>query len=176
MRHQRHTDHSSAFLFWIGVALLTGGLWLMSGALSDARDANAGAQSLVAPGCKQSQRIEYTRCGHEVLRRIDAPDRWIGMDQEGVLRALDEGWRMTDFSPNVIEMACAPDLFCPQHWVLTLSEDGAPGIYRNRTGFAMERVADAAIRVPDEEMRALLAQGVTFDSREALLSWAKQFE
>lgn len=162
-------------LLAVGIALLVIGvalLWL------EGRGAHtAGRESaLVAADCKLLQRIEYARCGHTVLRRMDAPAGWAGMTHEGVLQALseqEEGWRMTRYSADTIEMTCVPDLFCPQHAVLMLDADGTPGIWRNRWGFAMEWEEAVDLEPADEAERALLAEGVAFDSREALEAWIR---
>ena len=80
---------------------------------------------------------------------------------------------MTRYSADTIEMTCVPDLFCPQHAVLMLDADGTPGIWRNRWGFAMEWEEAVDLAPADEAERALLAEGVAFDSREALEAWIR---
>ncbi len=173
MREGKTRDYSFRLLMSIGVTMLIFGLAILWAEWPRVDTAGAGQPQLVAPGCKLKQTIEYTRCGHPVYRRIDAPAEWVGMTQDGVAGRIATGWRMTGFGSDEIEMASAPDLFCPQHWVLMLDTDGTPAIYRNRLGFDMERIGDAGIRTLPEDVREQLAVGLAFDTKEELLDWAE---
>jgi len=158
-----------------GILLLAAGLVWLWYELPHADATGANHVQLVAPGAKQAQSIQYTRCGHEVLRRVDVPPEWVGLSKDAVLHVMDPAWRMTAFSPAVLEMSRAMDMFCPQHFVLLLGPDGAPGVYRNRYGFSMERLEDVTLRALDEATWETLAQGLAFDSREALNDWVRDW-
>lgn len=134
-------------------------------------DASAPRPDMVAAGSHLAQTIRYIRCGHEVQRRIDTPPDWVGLTKDGVAGRMDSIFRMTAFSPELIEMEAGLDLFCPQHQVLMLGADGTLGVYHNAYGFAMERMRDARINRMDEELRAELVRGLAFDSLEALDMW-----
>ncbi len=166
-----YNKNSPLWLLITGVILLILGATTLLSEMPGVNATQASQKELITPGCKQAQTIQYARCGHEVLRRVEAEAGWVGMTKEAVSAVLDAGWRMTAFSPAIIEMTRTEDLFCPQHWVLTLGGDGVPGIYRNRYGFTMERLGDASVRIRDEETRERLFRGIAFDSEEELKRW-----
>ena len=171
MQREKQNNGVSKWLLGIGLLMLTAGLlmlWLQPPPV-DAADSTGSA--LVAPGCMLQQTIDYASCGHQVLRRVDAPAMWTGMTKETVVKAMEEGWRMTGFGAGQIDMTCSLGLFCPQHWVLTLAEDGTPGVYRNRYGFGMERMDEVSLKITDEPMREMVERGIPFDTREELDAW-----
>lgn len=150
------------------VLMLLGGAAMIWIALQSTDAVNAAQLEMVAPNAKISQTIAYTRCGHEVVRRIDVFPGWVGKTKEGVIASLEKNWRMNSFAATLLEMTDTEDLFCPQHWVLMLGGDGTPGVYQNRFGFEMERVRDVSLGRFDEEARESLVRGMAFDSKEAL--------
>jgi hypothetical protein len=121
---------------------------------------------------KIAQTIIYTKCGHEVSRRIDVFPEWVGMNKERVAETAPENWRILSFDPAAIEATCIEDMFCAAHWVLTLGDGGVPGVYHNQYGFSMVRYGDVALGKIDENTRESLVQGIAFDSREELDQWA----
>ena len=157
----------------LSVALAIGGALLLAAGtgMLVASVPAAGQETLVAPGCMQAQTILYERCGHTVLRRMDAPAGWVGMTRKRVeetLEAQGGGWRMTGFAPEKVETAQTRDLFCPAHWVLMMDERGETGIYRDLDGEKMTKVKSYAIGAVDEETRGALRRGLAYDSRQAL--------
>ena len=90
------------------------------------------------------------------------------MTKEGVLGRIEENYRLTGFSPSLIEISGRLDLFCPQHFVLMLGSDGSLGMYSNTYGFEMEKITDLRMPRVDETLREKLVRGMPFDSREAL--------
>ncbi len=171
LEENSRSSRASLWLLGIGIAFLIGGLIVLWNEVPSADPISAPSAGLVAPGCKQAQTIAYARCGHEVVRRIDAPAGWIGMTKEAVGATMDSEWRMTAFAPEVIEMSRVEDMFCPQHWVLALGLDGTPGVYRNRYGFSMERLSDVSLGALDEATRESLTRGIAFDTQEELEKW-----
>ena len=152
--------------------LLGCGIFLIWIALPEADVFNLPQQELVAENAKIAQTIVYAKCGHEVSRRIDVFPEWVGMDKERVAESAAENWRILSINPTLIEAACTEDMFCPEHWVLTLGEDGTPGAYHNQYGFSMVKYGDVTLGKVDEDTREALVQGIAFDSREALEQWA----
>lgn len=149
-----------------GMALFSAGIGMLAASVPA-----AGESALIAPDCKQLQRIVYARCGHEVLRRLDIPAEWAGMTRERAENALAEAggaWRMTAFTPRKIELSQTRDLFCPAHWVLMTDAAGETGIYRCRDGAVMARLSACDVPIADEETRAQLRQGLAFESEQAL--------
>lgn len=155
----------------IAVLMLVGGTALVVITLPSTGVINTEQMELVAPNAKLAQTILYARCEHEVRRRIDVDPAWVGKTVDGVSKELDKNWRITAFAPTLVEMTGTEDLFCPQHWVLMLGMDGAPGVYQNRFGFEMVRMGDATLGKLDEETRETLVKGLAFDSRGELDEW-----
>ena len=151
--------------------LLGCGVFLIWIALPEADAFNLPRQELVMESAKIAQTIVYTKCGHEVSRRIDVFPEWVGMDKEKLNESAAENWRILSFNPALIEAACTEDMFCPEHWVLTLGEDGTPGVYHNQYGFSMVRYGDVTLGKMDEDTREALVQGMAFPTREALDRW-----
>lgn len=173
MRRRGVSLSKGTTLLAIGIVMLLAGIALLWSGLGNPVGAAMPAQ--VEAGCVQRQTILYDRCGHRVLRQIDAPAAWVGCTREGVSTHLEEGWRITAFSPKVIELRSATALFCPAHWVLMLGEDGSAGVYRNLLGFEMVRMESVRLHMPDEATFAVLARGLAFDSREALDAYIAEF-
>ena len=156
--------------------LLGSGVFLIWVALPETGEISLPQMELVAENAKIAQTIVYTKCGHEVCRRIDVFPEWVGMDKARILESAAENWRILSFGPSLIETTCIEELFCAQHWVLALGEDGAPGVYHNQYGFSMVKYGDATLGKLDENTRESLARGIAFDSREELEQWASNFK
>lgn len=163
----RRAQRLSCVLGGVGLLLLATGLGILIAAVP----AMSAPDALVAPGCKQARHTLYARCGHELLTRRDVPPQLVGMTRERAgeaLSTLEGGWQLTAFSPQKIETSRTLDLFCPAHWVLMMDENGETAVYRNTGGLAMERLSASPVPAQDAQARALLRQGVAFDSLEAL--------
>lgn len=154
----------AALLAGVGAALLAAGIAMLLTALpvSGAEDA------LIAPGAKQAERIEYTRCGHMVLRRMDVAPEMVGMTRERAEEALAGAWRLEAFSARLLTVSQQRDMFCPAHWVLMMDEKENTAVYRNTDGANMERMYDCAVTCADEETRAQLRHGMAFDTPQEL--------
>lgn len=166
MKNEKQAQRISIALAICGILLLAAGAGMLVASVPA-----AGQEALVAPGCKQAQTILYARCGHSVLRRMDAPAGWVGMTRKRVEETLEaEGgrWRMTGFAPGKIETTQTRDLFCPAHWVLMMDEKGETGVYRDLDGERMTKVKAYTVEAADEEMRGKLRQGLAYDSWQAL--------
>lgn len=174
MQEEKRRGRQGAWLLAAGVVFLIVGLAVLWMQMPPTDMADATNKTLVAAGCKQAQTIVYGRCGHQVLRRLDAPAAWAGMSKDAVEAAMEEGWRMTTFASDLIEMSITLDMFCSQHYVLTLSEEGVPGIYRNRYGFEMEEAGRVSLTAMDESTREMVSRGIAFDTEEALLQWVEE--
>ena len=171
MKNEKRAQRASVALAICGILLLAAGAGMLVAAVPA-----AGQEMLVAPGCKEAQTILYERCGHTVLRRMDAPAGWVGMTRKRVEETLEAeggGWRMTGFAPGKVETAQTRDLFCPAHWVLMMDERGETDVYRDLDGERMTKVRTYAVGAVDEEIRGKLRQGVAYDSWQALEeNWA----
>jgi hypothetical protein len=171
MQEKNRKNHRLIWLSSAAALVLAAGLWLLSGDAFPSNAADARQPDRVAAGAKLAQTIEYVRCGHQVLRRIDAPAGWAGMDVDAVQQALEPGWRLISFAPQTLEMTCALEMFCPAHWVLMLDADGEAAIFQNEYGFEMVRQSDANFRPREESIRAKLVRGLSFDTLADLQEW-----
>ena len=162
-------------LLLVSFLLLGCGVFLIWAALPEAGVFSLPQHELVVENAKIAQTIVYTKCGHEVSRRIDVFPEWVGMDKARVTECAAENWRILSFNPSLIEATCIEDMFCAEHWVLTLGEDGMPGVYHNQYGFSMVKYGDVTLGKVDEDTRESLVRGIAFDSREELEQWASSF-
>ena len=126
----------------------------------------------VEAGCQIMQTMGFSRCGHSVTRRIEAPDQVTGMDFTAVqdYYAL---WQIEDFSKSRITMSREIPLYCPMHEVLSVSDAGEIVLSRNvyGDGMAATREYHRLLSEFDEEVQAALLLGMGFDSREEAERW-----
>lgn len=144
---------------------------------SESRLANAPSAATVAEGAELLQTLSYTRCEHQVTRRVTAPVELYGKTLEEAQRLYD-GWKITEFSPAMIKMEQRPDLFCPDHLVLMPNGAGRLCIFENKYGDAL-----ALVKELETDLRALpaavqeeLAQGMGFSSLTELEQWLESAE
>lgn len=139
--------------------------------------AGVAASTKVEEGCELIQHMTYTRCGHELDRRIQLPQELIGKTREDVEAAYD-GWQVTEFLPKRITMARRFDLFCADHLVLMPDSSGTLCIYQNKYGDAMvltqslDLSLDSLPDAAQEEIRL----GKGFDSYSDLEQWLEGME
>ena len=158
------------------ILFLLGGLMLLWASIPAADAVQTPQMLLVSPQAKTVQTIEYIRCGHEVQKRVDVPAQWAGQTKEGVQKLLPDTWRITSFDDTSIHMTGKEDLFCPQHWVLMLDEEGGPAVFKNRYGNAMEKIESVKLEGLNEASRQLLVQGLAFQAREEIDEWIQNFD
>jgi len=158
----------SFFFVALGSLMIAMGISLFVRQTEGAGSAHVRPGDLVAAGCHQAQALEYVRCGHEVLRRLPVPPEWVGKTKDGVLERLEEQYRLTAFSPSLIEISSRLELFCPQHFVLMLDGEGGLSVFRNTYGFGMDKITELRMPRVDETLREKFVRGLPFDSREAL--------
>ncbi|HML45302.1 MAG TPA: hypothetical protein PKE04_00970 [Clostridia bacterium] len=129
-------------LFVFGLLMVAVGVWMVSvQRLPGGEDLPGATQpARIQTECVMRQTLNYQRCGHSVVRTLDVPAEWVGMDRAQMEEQLDMSWRITDFGPLRITMQRNLMLFCPQHWVLMPDETGRVCIWVNRYGEGMERV------------------------------------
>lgn len=145
--------------------------------VSPAEEANAAREDLVEEGAILFQTLTYTRCEHQVARRVTAPTELYGKKLSDV-EALYPEWQITEFSPSQIRMAQQPDIFCPDHLVLMPDAAGRLCIFQNKYGDAL-----ALVRELETEVSALpaalqeeLAAGIGFSTTEDLNRWLENAE
>ena len=162
MKNEKQAQRISIALAICGILLLAAGAGMLVASVPAAGQEDARRARLQAG----ARRILYARCGHSVLRRMDAPAGWVGMTRKRVEETLEaEGgrWRMTGFAPGKIETTQTRDLLCPAHWVLMMDEKGETGVYRELDGERMTKVKAYTVEAADEEMRGKLRQGLAYD-------------
>lgn len=126
----------------------------------------------IQAGCTITQTMGFSRCGHSVTRRVDAPQEIFGLDFAGVKNyyAL---WQIANFSREQMEMQREIDLFCPMHKVLTVNEAGEIILTQNQygDGMAVLTTYEKTWKDFDEETGEALRRGLGFDSREDAERW-----
>ena len=125
------------------------------------------AQGLIARGCILDQTLHYAVCGHEVERKMDAPDTVLGMNRELFTQAMSE-YRITSFGAQRVEMARTLEMACPAHWVIQADADGLLGVYRNLYGEEMVclRRLDTDVTAAPESDGEALRRGMCFDTAQ----------
>ena len=123
-------------------------------------------------GCVILQTMGFTRCGHSVTRRIDAPAGVIGADFPQT-QAYYSLWQVESFSPDQVTMTREIDLFCPMHKVLSVNEAGEIVLTHNvyGDGMAVDQTYGRSIGDFDEDTRRRLLLGLGFDTREDAEAW-----
>lgn len=180
MDAHKHFHKRTLGLFLFGLLMIAAGLWMVSDQrLPDGEDLPGAVQpARIQTGCVQRQTLYYQRCSHSVLRSVDVPAEWVGMDRGQLEERLDMSWRISDFGPLRITMQRNLMLFCPQHWVLMPDEAGRVCMWVNRYGEGMECVYETDWLLADlpEEEREQIRIGKAFDLLEEAESFLEGFE
>lgn len=122
--------------------------------------------------CQIIQKLTFTPCGHELIRRQVLPPELHGKTRSELEKAYDL-WRITAFAPAQVEMEQALSLFCPEHAVLMPDDSGQLCIFRNRYGDALALVRELGVPLSDlpDEIQEQLRPGKGFDSESDLEQW-----
>jgi len=155
----------------IGLLLITGGIYASVRSRQRAEDGQSAARTnaaRVAIGCRLEQTLVFQRCGHSVVRTVDAPPEWTGLTQAELEPKLDMAWRMTEFDSNKIKMRENIMLFCPSHWIIMPDGTGQVCVWTNRYGEGLERVYETDYSLMDisEDIREGIRNGRAFDTLE----------
>lgn len=126
----------------------------------------------IQPDCVLIQTMLFTRCGHSVTRRIEAPADTSGMNFTQMQEKYDL-WEIGDFSPSSVSLEREIDLFCPMHHVLAVNEAGEIVLTSNLygDGMAVEKTYETSFQKMNEEKRERLMEGIGFDTREEAEAW-----
>ena len=114
-------------LFAVAALIVTAALALFRGRASEV----SGRRETVEENCVLIQTLRYSRCGHEVVRRVRADKEYKGCTLQQMQSAYAE-WDITSFSPAEIEMSRTLSLFCPDHLVVRPDGAGVLGVYENK--------------------------------------------
>ena len=129
----------------------------------------------IAEGCEIIQTMAFTRCGHSVTRRVEAPDALIGKDFAAA-QAYYSVWQIESYRPEHIDMQREIPLFCPIHTVAGVNEAGEAVLARNLYGDGMAVIRDTGriLESFSPEERDALLQGLGFDSEEEAEAWLRE--
>ena len=143
----------------------------------NAEQANAAREDVVAKDAILYQTLTYTRCEHEVARRVTAPMEIYGMDLAQVQAVYPE-WQITEFSPAEIHMEQKPDIFCPDHLVLMPDETGMLCVFQNKYGDALALVNELDLHSDTlpAAVKEELTEGIGFSTAEELEQWLESME
>ncbi len=174
---------SRPLLLAVGVMamLITAAVLLTpTSAADDAPPAEAAGQAdAVTPqeGCELLQTLSYSRCGHNVVRRLTAPVEIYGQPLDGV-EALYPAWRITEFGAKQIKMEQHLSMYCPDHMVLMPDGAGMLCVFENKYGDALSLVSELNISVKSLPAVAQeeVAMGLGFSTPEELEMWLESVE
>lgn len=140
-------------------------------------EASSGQEIRLEDGASLVQRLTYTRCEHEVTRRVTAPVELYGKRLEEA-QALYPEWRVTDFSAKELRMERQMELFCPDHRVLLPDASGKLCVFENRYGDALALVAELETRLSSLPAAAQeeVQDGLGFSTLEELEAWLESME
>lgn len=170
MEADRSSRRVSIVLVLIGLLLVSAGIIISMKSMKNEEGALT-AQSDKArlqSGAILRQTLTYQRCGHDVLRTVDAPAEWIGLTLDELEPMMDIAWRVTDFSKSEIKMRENLMMFCPQHWVLMPDETGQICVWVNRYGDGLERLYETnwTLSRMSADAREDVRSGLAFDLLE----------
>lgn len=126
----------------------------------------------IAAGCEIIQTMAFTRCGHSVTRRVEAPDALIGKDFTAAQDYYGL-WQIESFAPEHLDMQREVPLFCPIHTVAGVNEAGEVVLSRNMYGDGMAVTKDTgrALDAFSSETQEALLLGLGFDSEQDAEAW-----
>lgn len=129
-------------------------------------------RALVSPGCQVIQTMAFTRCGHSVTRRVNAPEALRGADFAAVQQYYDL-WRVESYAGEQIAMSREIALFCPMHTVVGVNEAGNVVLSRNVYGDGMAVVKTCPLTLDDlpESERDALLSGMGFETDAEAEAW-----
>ncbi len=129
----------------------------------------------VAAACEIIQTMAFTRCGHSVTRRVQAPEALAGADFAAV-QDYYSLWQIESFAPERIDMRREIPLFCPIHTVAGVNEAGDVVLLRNMYGDGMAVVKDLGRSLDGfaPEAREALLLGVGFDTEQDAEAWLRE--
>ena len=174
---EKKKGHSALWLLvFAGATAICAVVALLSGLHTGAEPA-AQDKQVVESGCTLLQTIRYTRCGHEVTRRIAADKEYQGADLKQMQQAFAD-WTITSFSANEIAMSCALPLYCPDHLVVLPDGAGVLGVYQNvyGDGYALQKQLEAPLSELGESVLETIHLGLPFESMQQIESWLETLE
>lgn len=130
------------------------------------------ATQLTGADCQLVQRMLYTPCGHEVIRRQPLPGELTGRTMAEVAAAYGQ-WQITAFSPAEVVMEQSLSMYCPEHMILMPDGAGLLCIWHNRYGDALALHTELNVplaELPAAEHNAVRA-GKPFSTLEELTRW-----
>lgn len=154
---------------FVAVALLIG---LGTGAQTTAQE-----KQTVEQDCQLVQTIHYTRCGHEITRRLAADKEYAGATLSQMQEAFAD-WSITSYAPSEIVMSCSLPLYCPEHLVVMPDGAGVLGVYYNEYGdaYALKKQLEVPISDLAEEMLETIHLGLPFATMQEIESWLETLE
>ena len=126
----------------------------------------------IASDCEIIQTMGFSRCGHSVTRRIDAPENVAGMNFSRAQEYYSL-WQIEEFSRDRVVMRREIPLYCPVHEVLSVNEAGEVALCRNvyGDGMAVTKTYGRQLADFDGDIQAALLTGMGFDSQEEAEAW-----
>ena len=135
------------------------------------------SRETVEENCQLIQTLRYARCGHEVVRRVQADKEYKGCTLAQMQEAFAE-WEISSFSPAEIKMSRTLPLYCPDHLVVMPDGAGVLGVYENKygDGYALRSQLDIPLTDLPETVRETVHLGVGFATTQEIESWLETLE
>lgn len=130
-------------------------------------------QMMLLENAEIFQTMIFSRCSHQVQRRIRVPQQLRQADFETVKSYYDV-WNIRTITKEKVEMDRTIDLFCPEHIVIGLDRTGQVVMMENRYGDGMAILRVYEVPVEEEELRRTLLVGIGFGSKEEAEKWLKE--
>lgn len=131
----------------------------------DALDVTVPREDVVAPDAKVEWIARFSKCEHEVA--LDPAGEVAGKTRAEILRAYPE-YTLALFGKEAVRLVRNVEGYCPAHYTLTLGEEALVITRMDLAALSEQEVMRVIVdpNALDEESRAALEAGVTFDSLE----------
>ena len=166
--------------FWLWALIITAAALLivaLAAGLNTGAQMTAQEKQTVEADCQLVQTIHYTRCGHEVTRRITVDKEYHGANLKQMQEAFAD-WAITSYAAKEIVMSCSRNLFCPDHLVVMPDGAGVLGVYYNEYGdsYALQKQLEVPVGDLDAEAMESIHLGLPFATMQEIEMWLETLE
>lgn len=174
------TKQKNPHAVWLWMLMITAAALLivaLAVGLQSGAQPTAQEKQTVEADCQLVQTIHYTRCGHEVTRRLTADQAYHGASLKQMQEAFAD-WSITSYSAKEIVMSCSMPLYCPEHLVVMPDGAGVLGVYYNEYGdsYALQKQLEVPVSDLDAETMETIHLGVAFGSMQEIEMWLETQE
>lgn len=128
--------------------------------------ANMSETDLTTPNTQLIFKTYYDSCGHTVEKAVQAGNDELNMSEQQ-LKEKYNGWKLTGYSPPIIELSRKIDSYCPDHYIIGV-DGGYITIYvydENGQRIVQEKTDISVAPLTPEDKQALQG-GIVVDTEE----------